>query len=162
VLTGGRQRADEAVARAELDQAQTQQRQVNELAVLDARSAWAELVAARASWDSSAGTIEQANRAYQIAEVRYDAGVSTQLELADARLLLVQAEANRAQASRDLQIARARVALLPELPLGVGQPGGGGGGFQQDTPVRPAPPAPQPPTGGQFTNVASAQAGGNR
>jgi outer membrane protein TolC len=161
VLTGGRQRADEAVARAELSQAQTQLRQVNELADLDARSAWAELVAARAAWDSSAGTIEQANRAYGIAEVRYDAGVSTQLELADARLLLVQAEANRAQAARDLQIARARVALLPELPLGVGQPAGGGG-FQPGIPVRPAPPAPQSPAGGQFTNVASPQAGGNR
>jgi outer membrane protein TolC len=134
---------------------------VSELAALDARSAWAELVAARAAWDSSAGTIEQANRAYRIAEVRYDAGVSTQLELADARLLLVQAEANRAQAARDLQIARARVALLPELPLGVGQPGGGGG-FQPGTPPRPAPPAPQAPTGGQFTNVASTQSGGNR
>jgi outer membrane protein TolC len=160
VLTGGRQRADEAVARAELDQAQTRLRQVNELAALDARSAWAELIAARASWDSSAGTIEQANRAYQIAEARYDAGVSTQLELADSRLLLVQAEANRAQAARDLQIARARVALLPELPLGVGQPGGG---FQQTAPAQTAPPAPQAPPGGQqFTNVASTQAGGNR
>jgi len=66
-----------------------------------------------------AGTIEQATRAYQIAEVRFQSGVSTQLELADARLQLQLAEANRAQAARDLQVARARVALLPDLPLGV-------------------------------------------
>ena len=69
--------------------------------------------------EASAGTIEQATRAYQIAEVRFQSGVSTQLELADARLLLQLAEANRAQAARDLQVARARVALLPDLPLGV-------------------------------------------
>ena len=45
--------------------------------------------------------------------------MSTQLELSDARLLLQQAQANRAQAARDLQVARARIALLPDLPLGT-------------------------------------------
>ena len=64
--------------------------------------------------------MQQANRAYEIANVRFGAGVSTQLELSDSRLLLQQAEANRAQAARDLQVARARVALLPNLPLNAG------------------------------------------
>ncbi|CAN5655102.1 hypothetical protein BH18ACI5_BH18ACI5_27380 [soil metagenome] len=59
-------------------------------------------------------------RAFDIAGVRFQSGVSTQLELSDARLSLQQAEANRAQAARDLQVARARIALLPELPLGAG------------------------------------------
>ena len=72
-----------------------------------------------------AGTVQQASRAYEIADVRYRAGVSTQLELSDSRLLLQQAEANRALAARDLQVARARVALLPELPLGAGDAGCG-------------------------------------
>jgi outer membrane protein TolC len=119
ILTGGRQRGSEVVARADLEQSRLQLRQVEELALLDARAAHAELTAARAVFDASAGTIEQATRAYQIAEVRYQSGVSTQLELSDARLLLQQAEANRAQAARDLQVARARVALLPDLPLGL-------------------------------------------
>jgi outer membrane protein TolC len=119
ILTGGRQRGSEMVARADLEQSRLQLRQVEELALLDARAAHAELTAARAVFDASAGTIEQATRAYQIAEVRYQSGVSTQLELSDARLLLQQAEANRAQAARDLQVARARVALLPDLPLGL-------------------------------------------
>jgi outer membrane protein TolC len=61
--------------------------------------------------------VEQATRAYEIAELRYREGVSTQLELSDARLLLAQAQVNRAQAARDLQVARARLALLPDLPL---------------------------------------------
>ena len=75
-------------------------------------------MAARATWEASGGTVQQATRAYEIADVRYRAGVSTQLELTDSRLLLQQAEATRAQAARDVQVARARVALLPELPLG--------------------------------------------
>lgn len=119
ILTGGRQRGSEMVARADLEQSRLQLRLVEELSLLDARSAQAELTAAMAVLEASAGTIEQATRAYQIAEVRFQSGVSTQLELADARLLLQLAEANRAQAARDLQVARARVALLPDLPLGV-------------------------------------------
>jgi outer membrane protein len=50
ILTGGRQRGDEAVAIAELEQARAQRQQVEEFAALDTRSAWAELVAARAAW----------------------------------------------------------------------------------------------------------------
>ncbi|MBL8986613.1 MAG: TolC family protein, partial [Gemmatimonadetes bacterium] len=64
------------------------------------------------------GTSAQATRAYQIADLRFREGVSTQTELLDARIALQQAEVNRAQAARDLQIARVRVALLSELPLG--------------------------------------------
>ncbi|MBA3638879.1 MAG: TolC family protein [Acidobacteriota bacterium] len=134
VLTGGRQKGSERVARAELEQSRLQLRLTEELALLDARAAQAELTAAMAAFEASAGTVGQAMRAYQIAEVRFQSGVSTQLELADARLLLQQAEANQAQAARDLQVARARVALLPDLPLNVSSgnttapPASGGGG----------------------------------
>jgi outer membrane protein TolC len=131
ILTGGRQRGDEQVARAELEQAQVQLRQTEELAALDTRAAWTELVAARAAWEATAGTVQQATRAHEIADVRYRAGVSTQLELSDARLLLQQAEANRAQTARDLQVARARMALLPDLPIA-------------DPAARPRAPQPQP------------------
>lgn len=123
ILTGGRQRGDEAAARAGVDSAKLRLQQTRELAELDTRSAWAELVAARAAWESTAGTVQQATRAYEIAEVRFRAGVSTQLELSDARLLLQQAEVNRTQAARDLQVARAHVALLPDLPLAAGAGG---------------------------------------
>lgn len=119
LLTGGRLRADEAIARADRDAARFRMQQTRELAILDTRTAYEELRASRASWESSAGTVQQAERAYQIADLRYREGVSTQLELSDAQVLLVQAQATRAQAARDLQVARARVALLPDLPLGA-------------------------------------------
>jgi outer membrane protein TolC len=161
ILTGGRQRGDEAVAQADLAQAQAQRKQVAELAELDTRSAWAELVAARATWEATGGTIEQAQRAYQIANVRFGAGVSTQLELSDSRLLLQQAEANRAQAARDLQVARARVALLPDLPLATGTGAIGAAAAaraqQQQAPQTPAPSTPQ--SGGQFRSASFASQG---
>jgi len=153
ILTGGRQKGDEMLARADIDTARLQEKQVQELAALDTRSAWAELVAARAAWEATAGTVQQASRAYEIADVRYRAGVSTQLELSDSRLLLQQAEANRALAARDLQVARARVALLPELPLGTGAPAGSRGTAGQGT--QQAPPQQQQPQGNtQFTRAA--------
>jgi outer membrane protein TolC len=87
--------------------------------------------------------------------VRFTNGVSTQLELSDARLSLQQAEANRAQAARDLQVARARVALLPNLP--VSAPAGGGVVIprlpQPSAPSLPAQPQ-QPQSGGQIRNAS--------
>ena len=69
---------------------------------------------------ASQGTTEQATRAYAIADVRFREGLSTQVELNDSRLLLQQASANAALAVRNVQGARMRVALLRDLPLGVG------------------------------------------
>jgi outer membrane protein TolC len=157
IMTGGRQKGDQALAQAELDQARLQRRQVEEMAALDTRSAWAELVAARAAWEATSGTIQQAQRAYEIANVRFTNGVSTQLELSDARLSLQLAEANRTQTARDLQVARARVALLPNLPLGTG----GGSGLVAPPAPRPtpqAPPAAPQQNGSQIRN-ASVQGG---
>jgi outer membrane protein TolC len=118
LFTGGRLGGDRRVAHADLDQARLQLQQAREQAALDARTSIAARDAAEAAWAASAGTVEQARRAYAIAELRYHEGISTQTELGDARLLLQQAEANRAQAARDVQVARVRLSLLPNLPLG--------------------------------------------
>jgi outer membrane protein TolC len=118
VFEGGRIRANELSARADLADAEARLRQTRELALLDAATARQDLAAAEAVWAASAGTVQQAERAYQIAELRNREGLSTQLELSDARLALQVAQTNRASAARDLQLARARVALLPNLPVG--------------------------------------------
>jgi len=118
IFTGGRIRGDEMVAQANLLEAQARVRQAHDAARLDTRVAIERLESARAQYQASAGTVQQAQRAYQIAEVRFREGISTQVELSDSRILLQQAQANRAVAARDLQIAQARVALLPFLPFG--------------------------------------------
>ena len=117
LFTGGRIKADEIAARADLTETQARLRLTRELATLEDASARLELANARAAWEATAGTVQQAVRAYEIAELRYREGLSTQVELADARLLLFQARASRAQAARDVQLARVRLAVLPQLPL---------------------------------------------
>ena len=169
LFTGGRLKGDVAVARAGLEQARLQLQQTRELAQLDARNTQLQLQAALAAWDASAGTEEQADRAYQIAEIRYREGISTQTELNDLRIQLAQAQANRAQAARDLQVARMRLALLPSLPLGSGAAGqaasttsppvtapGGQSGSAQPTPYQ----APQPQTPGVLTSTTQTGAVG--
>jgi outer membrane protein TolC len=118
LFTGGRLSGQKAVARADAEEARLRLRQARELAALDNRSTAATLEAAEAAWAASAGVVSQAQRAYEIAEVRYREGLSTQTELGDARVQLQQALANRAQSARDLQVARVRTALLGDLPVG--------------------------------------------
>jgi outer membrane protein TolC len=120
LFTGGRIRGENTVAQANVAEAKARLQQTREFASLDARQAVAQLQQAVATLAASGGTAEQATRAYSIAEVRFREGLSTQLELTESRLLLQQARANRAQAARDFQVARLRLTLLKDLPLGSG------------------------------------------
>jgi len=120
LFTGGRTRGQAMVAEAAVREAEARYEQVREAASLDAQHALALLTQAQAALAASQGTSQQASRAYTIAEVRYREGLSTQVELNDSRLLLQQASANAALAVRNMQVARMRVALLRDLPLGVG------------------------------------------
>lgn len=104
-------------ARGAREDARVALKQARELAEYEHAQVQQELVAARAVWESTASATQEATRAYEIARVRYDEGVSTQLELTDARLRLQQAQADRARAARDLQVARVRLTLLPALPF---------------------------------------------
>lgn len=153
LFTGGRLRGEEMIAQANLAESRQQLEQARELAALDAQSAIAQLAQAEASWLASAGTAEQASRAYNIAEVRYREGISTQLELSESRVLLQQAMANRANAARNLQVARIRLALLPNLPLG------GQGGAQQQSqgsaPIQSTQPMPSARSAGGFSQASS-------
>jgi outer membrane protein len=117
LFTGGRIKGEQMVAEANLREAQARYDQLREFAALDSRVTLNNLFQARAAWLASTGTASQATRAYSIAEVRYREGISTQIELNDARILLEQAVANRALAARNLQVARVKLGLLPDLPL---------------------------------------------
>ena len=150
LFTGGRLSGDRMVARAGVDQARLRLRQVEEQARLDARSSIANAEEAEARWSATRGTVRQAQRAYEIAEIRYREGISTQTELSDSRLQLQEAQANRAQAARDLQVALARLALIKDLPLasGSGAPIGSSSAGSRITPAPPRPTVPASPTPG--------------
>jgi outer membrane protein TolC len=157
LFTGGRITGDVRVAQADLEEARYRLTQARELAQLDSYAAMARLEAAEASFAASAGTAQQAARAYQIAEIRYREGISTQVELSDSRILLEQASANRALAARDLAVARARVALLRDLPFGaIGTPSSGASAVPQQA-QQQRPSAPQRPQ--QAAALTSGQTG---
>ncbi|HYW50476.1 MAG TPA: TolC family protein [Gemmatimonadaceae bacterium] len=120
IWTSGRISGDVMVAKANLADAEARLSQGKRAASLDVQLALRSLEQAEANWLSSVGTEEQADKALRIAEVRYTNGISTQLELSDIRNLLIQSQANQLTAARDLQLARLRMALLRDLPLGSG------------------------------------------
>ncbi len=152
LFSGLRVRGEVRAARADLLERRALLRETEELTLLDTRTVATALTAAKAVWEASEGSVAQAEKAYELSRIRYDEGVSTQLELTDTRLQLFQARANRARASRDLQVAAIRSALLPHLPLSAAAP--------TSAPAAPTPAAapeqanfetpnlqPQPPTG---------------
>lgn len=110
-------------AEAAREEAAINLRRARKAAAFELAEARQQLDRARAVFDASASAVEQARRAHEIATLRYREGVSTQLELLDARLQFEQAEVERARAARDLQVARMRLVLLPVLPLS-GAPSG--------------------------------------
>lgn len=120
ILTWGRLRGNRMIAQGTLSEARARLEQTRESAELEARVARNDLAEAEATLAGNTSTAEEAQRAYQIAQVRFREGISTQIELSDARLQLEQSQVNRALALRDVQVARARLALLEDLPLGTG------------------------------------------
>lgn len=117
VLDGGRIKGDQLIAEAGLKQARAQREQTRQFAALDTRVALNQLAEAQSTWEASKGTAEQAQKTYAIDEVRFREGISTQTDLTQSRLLLEQSLANRAQAARNLAVARVRLALLHDLPI---------------------------------------------
>jgi outer membrane protein len=69
-------------------------------------SAYNELNRALKALEVQEQNLAQAEKGYAIAEVRYDSGLSTQLELLDAELQVNMARANRVHALYDLTVAR--------------------------------------------------------
>ncbi len=120
LFSGGRVHGNELAAQANVREARARLKQSRELAALDARVALAQLRQAQATWNASAGTAEQARRAYSIDQIRYKEGIATQTDLTQSQLLADQAMVNRAVAARDLAVARMRVGLLKDLPLSAG------------------------------------------
>lgn len=142
LFSGGRTKGGILLAQANLREAEARLKQAREFAALDARIALSQLAQAEATWRASQGTAEQARRAYSIDQIRYREGISTQTELSQSQLLVEQAMVNRAVAARDLAVARMRVALLKDLPLGAA------GGAPASTPAATGAaftPSPQPP-----------------
>ena len=90
--------ADERAARARLDQARIQAEQARESAFLEGAAVEAERARALTAWRSGQRRLTAARRAAELTAEALARGVATELELAQARLDVVEAEADAARA----------------------------------------------------------------
>lgn len=120
VFNGGLTSGQKMVAQANVAEARARLEQTRDGAELDAVLAISAYEQAAAAYQAAVGTDAQAARAYAIAEVRFSEGISTPVELTEARVQLEQARLQRVTSARDLEVARLRLALLKDLPLTVG------------------------------------------
>lgn len=107
--------------RAQLERATANRDNVREQAAIDLTRAKGELQRTQTLLLARRETVEQASQAQHIAQVRYSNGLSTQLEVSDARLLLQQAEVNEAQAMRDYLMSVAQLEQALGRPVKVEQ-----------------------------------------
>jgi outer membrane protein TolC len=120
VLSGGRIAGERMVAEANVIEARARLQQTREAAALDAILALTQLEQAQAAYAAAIGIDAQAEQAYRIAEVRFQEGISTPVELTESRVQLEQARLQRVTTARDLEVATLRLALLKDLPLTPG------------------------------------------
>lgn len=110
LLTGFRRGAEIAAARVQLEQARLQLGQLREVVQMQYEQAAGERERAREAIAARQRTTEVAERVYDLTVLRYEQGLATQLEVSDARLALLQARTNLAQAVADFYIADAGLA----------------------------------------------------
>ncbi|MDY7096036.1 MAG: TolC family protein [Acidobacteriota bacterium] len=96
-------------AEARRDTEQLLLQQLTEDARLEVRQAVLALRAANQSVEASQSNVRRAERALEIAGVRYRNGLSTQVELNDAELAVTRARSNYAQALYSAAVARAEL-----------------------------------------------------
>lgn len=109
IFTGFRRGADVTLAKLALEQEQLRFAQLHEQVQLQYQQAVGQRERAAASITARQRTVDQAQRVYDLTLLRHDQGLASQLEVADARLALLQARANRAQAIADYHVSDALV-----------------------------------------------------
>lgn len=109
LFNGGRTRADVSAAQARTEEARANLEDVTQGVEQDVRQSYLNLVTSQRTMDTAETTLRQAEEAYDVATVRYQAGVGTATELADALAQLAQARANLNQARYNYNIVWARL-----------------------------------------------------
>lgn len=109
IFTGFRRQAAVQQARIELSQQQLQLDQLRENVALEYDQAFGERGQALTTVGSQQSTVSVAQRVYDLTVLRFDQGLSTQLEVTDARLALLRSKTNLAQAIADYRVADAKL-----------------------------------------------------
>ena len=109
IFDGFAHRAQVNQAKVSLDQIQVKKQQLVEGIKIEVKSAVFDLQAAEELIAAQAGIVDQASEGLRIANVQYEAGLITGVELTDVELSHSQAQVNRLQAIHDYIIAVARL-----------------------------------------------------
>lgn len=105
------------LARAQTRIAELELRQEREQVSVEVALARAELRRAKSVFDARKETSSEANEAFRLASLRFNRGLSTQLEVSDAQLALLTAEGGEARAVYDLYLATAELARALGRPI---------------------------------------------
>ncbi len=116
ILDGGSSRSQQRQADEQVKQAHLLQQQTTELVALDVWQAVLALEEAKAKLASTGKTVEQAEEGLRLAQIRYEAGVGTPVEVTDARTALSAAETNHVNAVYSYRVAEARLARAVGVP----------------------------------------------
>ncbi|HET7231389.1 MAG TPA: TolC family protein [Longimicrobium sp.] len=117
VFDGFRARSNVALARANADVAAAQAAQAREAAAVQLAESRANLARAQAQFSATRQNAAEAAEAFRLASLRFNRGLSTQLDVSDAQLALATARTNEARATYDLYLATAELARAQGRPV---------------------------------------------
>jgi outer membrane protein len=115
LFQGMKRSADLDAAHAQVRQAQAQAEQLRDGLRIQYQQALGEFERAKMQIDAASRTAAQAQKVYDLTELRFGEGLATQLDVSSARLALQQARINEVQAYHDAYAALAQA----ERQLGV-------------------------------------------
>ena len=119
IFDGLRSKGTFDLAQAQARVADLQLAQQREQVALEVATARADFQRAKALFDARRQNSAEANEALRLASLRFSRGLSTQLEVQDAQIAVMQAETNEARSIYDYYLASAELArsLGESLPL---------------------------------------------
>lgn len=92
-------------------------KQTKDSVQLEVRQAYLNMVEAEKRISTSQVTVEQAEEDFKIAQVRYSAGVGTNIDVIDAQVALTQAKNNYIQAMYDFNTSKANLTKAMGVPV---------------------------------------------
>ncbi|MBI4277159.1 MAG: TolC family protein [Armatimonadetes bacterium] len=116
VFDGGITAARVKETEARLEQLRASEAQLRQSIALEVRQGWLSLRAAEAELEASTRGVEQAQEALRLANVRYGAGVTTNLEVLSQQSALSQAESNHTLALFNYNLAVAQIERATGTP----------------------------------------------
>jgi outer membrane protein len=119
IFNGLRTHGQVVEARAEYEKAMALRDLAQKGAAIEAVQARDEIERSQTTLLARRETVRQAQRAWELAGVRFKNGMSTQIEVSDARLQLQSSEVNEVQAMRDYLVAIASLERAVGHPLSI-------------------------------------------